>query len=143
MQPQPPPTPTEETIFKEDDFLARGYDKHMRQARNAIFVVAALHFLVGMFVAYNGPDEERLFMVALVVGISTTFFVLGLWAAKKPYPAILTAVIIYGTLLIGDAIFDPMSIMKGIILKGVIIFYLIRGLKNAKEYKDRSALVPK
>ena len=43
-----PVIPTEQedaSIFSEDDFSVGIYDKHIRQARNAIFVTAGLIFL--------------------------------------------------------------------------------------------------
>jgi hypothetical protein len=30
------------TIFNEEEFLNSGYDKHIRQARNTLFVVAGI-----------------------------------------------------------------------------------------------------
>ncbi len=142
MEPQTPP-PAQDTIFDEQDFLARGYDKHMRQARNAIFLVAGAQFLFGLVLGYQAPEEDRLLTIGIMTFFALIFLGLGFWANKKPYPAILTAIILYGTLLIVDAIFDPMSLVRGIIIKGIIIFYLIRGLKNAREYRDRNALIPK
>jgi hypothetical protein len=142
MEPQTPP-PANETIFDEQDFLASGYDKHLRQARNAIFVVAAIQFLFGLVLGYQGPVEERYITIGIMTFVALIFLGLGLWANKKPYPAILAAIIVYGCLLLLDAIFDPMSLLKGIILKAFIIFYLFRGLKNAKEFQQRKALIPK
>ena len=142
MEPQTPPA-AQETIFDEDDFLARGYDKHMRQARNAIFVVAAIQFLAGLIGAYQSPEEERLIIIGMMTFVALIFLGLGIWANKKPYPAILATIIVYGSLIVVSAILDPISIIQGIIIKAVIIFYLVRGLKNAKEYRDRRALIPK
>ena len=142
MEPQTPP-PTQETIFDEQDFLASGYDnKHMRQARNAIFVVAAIQFLAGLIGAYQSPEEERLIIIGIMTFVSLIFLGLGIWANKKPYPAILATIMVYGALILVSAILDPISIIQGIIIKAIIIFYLIRGLKNAREYQQRNALIP-
>jgi|GEM_PF-601441 len=130
-----------DTIFNDEDFISQGYDKHLKQARNAIFVVAAIQFVVGIFIGYQGNKEERLFTIGLMTVISIIFLTLGIWANKKPYTAILSALILFGSLLALDAIFDPMSLLKGVIFKAIIIFYLFRGLKNAKEAQQMKELL--
>ena len=142
MEPQPPP-PNQETIFEEQDFIQQGYDKHLRQARNAIFVVAGVQFVFGLILGFQAPEEERFVSIAFLTIISLIFLGLGLWANKKPYTAILIALIFYGLLLVIDAIYDPSTIYRGIIFKAIIIFYLFRGLNNAREAQHMKELLRK
>ena len=74
--------------------------------------------------------------MGIIIFVALVFAGLAFWTKKKPYAALLTALIIYGSLLLGDAILDPSTIYKGIILKIAIIVSLISGLRNAKEAED-------
>lgn len=131
------PQQPEESIFNEADFSMEGYDKHVKNARNAIFVVAATQLVFGTFVVLAGNKSEdtitTLISLGIVVLISLIFFALGLWTTKKPYTAILCALIFYAALLLADAIYEPTSLVKGIIVKIFIIVYLVRGLGNARD----------
>jgi prepilin signal peptidase PulO-like enzyme (type II secretory pathway) len=134
---QMPETDTQATIFDEDEFLNRGYDKHIRQARNTIFVVAAIQFifaLVSMFATEDVTAKWLTFGIATFIAL--IFVALALWTKKKPYTAILLALIIYCLLILIYAVSEPLSILKGIILRVIIIMYLARGLKNAKEAQE-------
>jgi cytochrome bd-type quinol oxidase subunit 2 len=131
---QMPETDTQSTIFDESEFLNRGYDKQIRQARNTIFVVAAIQFVVALVSMYMMEEiADKWLNFGLSAFIAAIFVALALWTKKKPYTAILLALIIYCLLILIYAISEPSSIAKGIILKVIIIVYLGRGLNNAKE----------
>ncbi len=128
----------EETIFSQDEFVPGQYDKHIRQARNALFIVAGVQFLFGAFLAYQSNEEPIVAWIGFgaVAFVSALFFGLGLYTKKKPYTAILLGLILYVALLVLDAVTDPASIVRGVILKGLIIFYLARSLGDAKEAQE-------
>jgi len=44
--PEETPEKNTETIFTEEEFSTQAYDKHIRQARNAIFVAAGVLTLI-------------------------------------------------------------------------------------------------
>jgi len=127
----------EESIFNESDFSTEGYDKHVKNARNAIFVVAVTQLVFGAFIVLSGSKNEDILTLAISLGIiiliALIFFSLGLWTKKKPYSAILSALIFYVALLLIDAVYEPMSLFKGIIVKIFIIIYLARGLGDARD----------
>ncbi|HXB44283.1 MAG TPA: hypothetical protein VNV85_09520 [Puia sp.] len=127
----------EESIFDEAEFSIQGYDKHVKNARNAIFVVAITQLLFGLLVTLSTSKHMDSMILEIRLGvivlISTIFFVLGLWTKKKPYTAILSALIFYGILILNDTIYEPMSLFKGIIVKIFIIIYLVRGLRDARD----------
>jgi len=62
--------------------------------------------------------------------------VLGFWTKKKPYYAIICALILYGIFIILNAVVDITSIYKGIIFKIAVIVFLIKGLKDAKAAQE-------
>lgn len=128
---------TEDSIFNESDFSTEGYDKHVKNARNAIFVVAVTQLVFGVFIVLSGSKNEDILTLAISLGViilvALIFFSFGLWTKKKPYTAILSALIFYAALLLIDVAYEPMSLFKGIIVKIFIIIYLVRGLGDARE----------
>lgn len=138
MEQQPQPTPQsaeqqEESIFDEELLNSDEYNKHVRHARNAIFFVAGAQVVLGLILSFAGPDELFVYSIIELLIVAGIFAGLGFWAMKNPYPAILTALIFYCALILLYAAIEPVSIMRGIILKVVIIIYLVKGLKNARE----------
>jgi hypothetical protein len=61
------------------------------------------------------------------------YLILAAWSNKNPFGAILTAFIIYITLIVINAFFDPATIIQGIIIKIFFIGALIKGTRSAKE----------
>ncbi len=136
MSPEKEETPpTDQSIFNETDFAIRAYDKNIKNARIMLFVIAGLQLLTIFFLG-SLPEDARWIAIGIVVFISMVFVGLGLWTRKEPYKALLIAIIVYGGLIIADAIFDPTTIYKGIILKVIAIVLLIKGMKNAKEAEE-------
>ncbi|MBC7826132.1 MAG: hypothetical protein H7122_00185 [Chitinophagaceae bacterium] len=131
MEKQTPPE--QDTIFDEAELLGDGYDKHVRRARNTIFVVASVQFVFGLVLGFSGPEESKWISIGIMSIVAGIFAGLGFWASKKPYQAILIALILFCGLILLDVIFDPASIFKGIILKIFIIVYLIMGVNNARQ----------
>lgn len=133
MEQTTPSANPQETIFDESELLGHDYDKHVRRARKTIYVVAAVQFVFGIIMGFAGPDESRWITIGIMTVIAGIFAALGFWANRKPYHAILSALIFFGALILLDVIFDPASILRGIIFKIFIIVYLIMGLNNARE----------
>lgn len=134
MEQQTPPA--EESIFNEADYSMEGYDKHVRHARIALYVLAALTFCsIALMTPVNSP--ERWISVGFVVFVALIFFVLGLWSKKRPFTAILTALILFVGLQVLNGILDPSSLLQGWYVKIAVTLFLILGLRNAKEIQDR------
>ena len=132
-----------ESIFSADEFSMVGYDKHIRQARNAIFVAAGILGLNIIILAYNSPAEyEYLWLDFLIWGVFIVALVaMALWTKKKPYYAIIGALIIYGAFILLNALLDITTIYKGIIMKVVIIVLLVKGLNDAKSAQEMKKLL--
>jgi hypothetical protein len=129
-----PPTPnTEETIFPESDFSMEGYDKHIRNARIILFILAGI-FLLGIFSVMPFDDNPlKLVMAGIMVLFAAAYIALAFWTKKKPYTAILIALILYISLQVLSFLLQPASIFQGWILKIIVILLLLLGLRNAKE----------
>lgn len=131
---QLPEPDKQDTIFNEEEFLNTGYDRPVRQARNTLFVVAGIQFIFGLITIYPIEDVAvKWTTFGIAVFISAIFVGLALWTKKKPYTAILSGLIIYCLLILIDVFYQPSSIIKGLIMKIIIIVYLVKGLSNAKE----------
>ena len=125
--------PQQENLLDDvyDDSM-EGYDKPVKKARNILLLIGAFQ-LIAIATVTDLPELEMWITVGIYVFFAALFVGLGLWTKKRPYYAILTGLIIYGSLLVFSAVLEPESIVKGIILKVVAITLLISGLKNAKE----------
>ena len=127
--------------------------KHIRSARFAIMVVAIITIIVSIVMWYmlqRDIDKASGNPLMLInekivafqkVAIASTFFVgllfIGLffWAKKNPFGASLTALIIYATSILVQAGMEPETLVKGIIIKIIIILALVRGVQAGLAYK--------
>jgi hypothetical protein len=134
-----------ESIFSEEDFSNQGYDKHIKQARNAIFAVAILITISVLFLAFNNSDyNEYIWLDVLIYGVFVAGFVfLGLWTKKKPYYAIVGALILYAIFIALNAALDITTLYKGIILKIIVVVLLVKGINDAKETQERKEMISK
>jgi hypothetical protein len=114
---QPTETDNTASIFTENEFSTVGYDKHIRQARNAIFWVAGLLTVnVAMLFLREGEVYEYMWVDFLIYGgFIGAFIFLGFFTKKKPYTAIIIALILYTLFILLNAVIEPMTIFKGIL----------------------------
>src|SRR5688572_26445549 len=76
--------------------------------------------------AQNKKAERIIALVAglnLVLGI--VYLALWFWAKAKPLPATLAALILFVTVWVASAAIDPAELIRGILLKGIILAFLI------------------
>jgi hypothetical protein len=135
---QPTETDNTASIFTENEFSTVGYDKHIRQARNAIFWVAGL-LTFNVAVLFIGADDvyEYMWVDLLVYGLFIAGFIfLGFFTKKKPYTAIIIALILYTLFILLNAVIEPMTIFKGILFKIITYVFLIKGINDAKEAQE-------
>jgi hypothetical protein len=131
------------SIFTDEDFDIGIYDKHIRQARNAIFVTAGVIFLslIVMLIASSKEENEYLWIDLLLYGVFIIGFIaLGLWTKNRPYYAIICALILYLIFIGLNAIGDIKTLFSGIIFKIIIIVYLVKGINDAKTAEEMRQL---
>ena len=132
-QSQPAPQ-QEESIFSEEDLLnSDQYDKHVRQARNTIFVIAGIQFISGIVIAATGDQSLIWYNFGFSTFVALIFLAIGFWAKSKPYYAIITALVLFGLIQVVNFIAEPMSILRGVLFKIFILIYLVKGLRDARE----------
>jgi hypothetical protein len=134
MEPTTPiPTPEEEPLFQPADFSMEGYDKHVRRARNALFIIAGL-ILVPIYQLLPVSGElVRVIAILLLIGMSGIYVALGFWSYKKPYTALVVALCLFCVTILANAILSPVSIFYGILFKIAIIVVLVASLSNARD----------
>lgn len=118
-------------LLEEENLSTEGYDKPVKQARNVLFAIAALQ-LIDIYLAREQYGVEKIITFILSIGLALIFFLLGLWTKRKPYDSIVTGIVVYSMLIIGNAIFEPATILQGLIFKILIFALLITALSNAK-----------
>lgn len=124
-----------ESIFTEQEFSMQGYDKHIRQARNAIYAVAVLLAINLVIYAFNIPEGYEYFWLDLVVWMAfiAGFVSLAVYTKRKPYYAIVAALCLYAAFIILNAVIDISTLYSGVIFKIIIIVLLVKGINNARE----------
>ena len=126
----------EESIFNEDDYSMEGYDKHVRNARVMLYVLTGL-ILLSLFSLTPIDNSRKYIAAAVVLVFAAIFAALGYWSKKKPFMAILTALILFVSLMTISAIMQPSTLLRTWYVKIAVILFLILGLRNAKEIRDR------
>jgi len=122
--------------------MMRVYDRHIRRARATLFVVAGIN-LLGAVLILIGSEPTRIVTAIIIIVIAATFVALGFWTKKKPYSAILTALILYIVILALDAIGDPSTLFRGWLIKAGVIVALISTISNARETQRMMTILGK
>ena len=137
--PEAQPTKNEESIFSGEEFNTAGYDKHIRQARNALYIAAGILVinLVILIYGYNELYVEYIWIDVVIWSLFIAgFILLGLWTKKKPYYAIIGGLILYGLFIALNAFIDITTLYKGIFMKIIIIGLLVKGINDAKAAQE-------
>ena len=107
-------------------------EKKVRNASKTLYWTALLFIVMGFLYLIVYPDTglgtavmiQQVILAAIYVG-------LGFWSKKKPVAAIITGLVIFALYQIILIMEDPTNIVRGIIVKVVIVVYLIKGLTGA------------
>lgn len=119
------------TVSSRKRFLGDAMSK-IKSAKNVILGLAALFFIFGLVMGFVMDDFAT--MIVNIV-LCVVYLVLAAWCNQNPFGAILTAFIIYLTLIVANMLIDPATLFHGIIIKVVIIAWLAKGIRSAHEAK--------
>lgn len=124
-----------ETIFTPEEFSMNGYDKHIRQARNACFIGAGLLLINALLLFSKYPFDIEIFWLDYLLWTIYIggFIACGIWTKHKPYYAIIGGMIILVLFIIINAIIEPATIISGLLFKIGIAVALIKGLQDARQ----------
>jgi len=120
--PTPPPHPSQNPDHNGYEIAFR---QQINKARNWLMAVAALQ-TVGSMVYYfkltgQGVEPPAAIAAVVIIGaLALVFWGLWFWSKYALFPAALTALILYVSVLLLDAIVDPETFFQGIIMKVII-----------------------
>lgn len=111
----------------------------MKKSFGALLGVGILQLLIGAFFFFAMRNEPGGPLTgAIMGGVGAIFIGLAVWARSSPLPAAIVGLSIYGSLLLVDAIFDPASLARGVIIKIIIIGMLVQAIQAGMKYKKLS-----
>lgn len=123
-------------LTSDEEFSMAGYDKHIRNTRIMLFIIAGLQ-LIPLLTLGSLPDESKMVVVIVSVIAAAVFVGLGIWTKYKPYTAIIVALSVYLGIIVLTAIGGGVAtIFQGIIVKSIVVVLFILGLRNAKEIEE-------
>jgi hypothetical protein len=111
-------------------------DETTRKGGNALFVAAGFMVLGGLIIMLRDETGDGPILLLINIIVAAMYVGLGFWSKKNPFAAILVGLIIFVSLIIINAIVEPISIIQGIIVKVIVIGYLIRGLVAASKARN-------
>jgi len=114
-----------------------GYQHGIKKARTALYVTAVLIF-IGELLSVSTSGTE---ITAVVIGIALIeagiFIGLAVWTRTKPYTAIIMGLIIFILIWVFAIVaIGGRAIYGGIIFRAIVLYYLIKALKPAKDWED-------
>lgn len=104
--------------------------KKIKSARNTLYWIAGIFFVSGLFLFFVSKDIPTLIFSAILAAI---FLVLAYWSQHKPFAALLSALLLYIMVIALNAIVEPMTIFKGVLVKVIILSFLIKGVYSASQ----------
>jgi hypothetical protein len=118
--------------------------KQSQKAAGALLIVAFLQAVFSTLILVGGVNEtyqdqtlELNPVVFIVVyGIAAVFFGLFLWARKSPLPAAIVGLAFFVTVHLVDALADPAALLRGILVKVIIIVILVRAIKAGIQHRE-------
>jgi hypothetical protein len=112
--------------------------------RGWILALAILQTIGGIVLfamsAQANPDSANSIVLVVTLGLSALFFGLWIWGKTAPFAALLTALIVFVTFHLLDAVLDPATIFRGIIVKIVLLSGLATATKRAYTKKREAEL---
>lgn len=126
------------------------HGQRVSSGRGWILFVAILGLVSGVALTLVGlygeggegaEDQGEAYLNIGIAGLMLGIIYLGLWswARRQPFPAALTALIIYLTLIAADVVMDPTNIGRGIIVKLFVIYGLSRAVQSGYSLRQQQA----
>ncbi|HYK55113.1 MAG TPA: hypothetical protein VEV15_01440, partial [Flavisolibacter sp.] len=142
VMPQTPPSPDFNTTYQDHVFAEDSYFKETqldiwqhekKKTMQAIFAIGAILLgsdLLALLMA--GSLTATTFAYTLVAPV--LYVLLGLFAQRQPLvAAIIASLVFIAIIAITIYAFGARSIVSGLLLKAVVIFFIISGFNHARE----------
>ncbi len=130
---QQPVNSMETTAYKE--ILLQEAERKLKRVKLYLWLIGGVQLVIGI-VFYFVNKELGLYAFLVQTAVAALFFGIALLVNKKPKAGVITALVVYGGLILVSAIGNPASLTNGIILKAVIIYAFVKGIKTAGEVEE-------
>lgn len=90
--------------------------------------------------AGGAGSPEAIGVLVVMLLLALVFFGLWIWGRKSPFPALLTTLVIFVSFHLLDAVLDPASLLRGILIKIVMFVGLVTATKTAYMAKREAEL---
>ena len=91
-------------------------------------------FVVGLIIYLTSRDNDLALAIFLSnVIVAVIFVLLAELSKQRPFIALLSGLLLYITLNLYMIVIEGASPFSGIIIKGIIIVYLVKGINSARE----------
>jgi len=111
-----------------------------KQTSGALLAVAILQLIGGLVLLALQEGGIPPLTYAIVFGSALLFFGLYIWSRFQPFIAAIVGLGVYVSLLLKDAIVDPSSIGKGLLIKVAIICALAKAVQSAWQTRKACAI---
>ena len=109
-------------------------DRKIRNAKTTLYVIAGFMFVVGLIIYLTSRDNDLALAIFLSnVIVAVIFVLLAELSKQRPFIALLSGLLLYITLNLYMIVIEGASPFSGIIIKGIIIVYLVKGINSARE----------
>lgn len=107
-------------------------EKKLKNVKILLFVIAGFNLLMGL---YQLIINEAIYDGIAGLIAAGIFIGCAIWVEKQPLTGILAAFIFWILIQSAVVFVDPALLLRGIILKIVIIGIFIKGISSARDYK--------
>jgi len=116
-------------------------NKEINKGRMALFIIGGLYVLVGIYEGFFIAGHQLLF--GIIDWFAAAVFIgLGVYSYYKASLALVIGLCFYILIMLCLAMIDPGTIIRGIIWKILIIYYLITAIKTARTEEAKTKVIP-
>jgi hypothetical protein len=116
-----------DTLHEADDMIA---GMLMREARKGVWALGIVAVIQGITIVATAQGDLVLW------GVAGVFAVLAIWALRAPLLASSIGLGVFVLLHLLEAFVDPSSLLRGILMKIVIIGLLIAAIKGGLRHRE-------
>jgi len=123
-------------LLKANQEVLANAKKKINRVKIMLYIIGGLQVFLGLFLFMGEMVEDSAIVGISSIVVGLIMFACSVWVKRKPVTGILVAFSFYMLLQIAGVIIEPSSIVRGIILKIIVIAVFISGIKSAYDYRE-------
>jgi hypothetical protein len=121
--------------------LGQELHKQTKKAFGALLAVGIIQLVFGLVVvgaleSKNGGGGDFTVVYLSVFGIGVAFLGLAFWARFNPLPPAIVGLVLFVSVHLLDAVADPASLARGLIMKIIIVVVLSKAISAGLKYRQ-------